>query len=272
MRFEKKQQINGIPIYYELVGSDEPTLLLIHGLGSEPGLLRGTVNHFRTSWRVLVPMLRGHVPSGLDLPFSTEQVVDDLVKLTEALSIKRLVAVGFSRGAQIAFSLAALRPDLVEGVVSLGGMVRTTQARLDSAPSLYAMLESDGGLDRYAESFSGMLLSKATQATSPVLRAYGKMNMQRHDPEIMIELLKSSYATDIGPILSQVRCPTLLMIGADDQISDFRSQIEIKSRVKDCVVRVLPGVGHDYAGEAPTEINAIITEFLIGLAAERARS
>ncbi len=262
MRSESAE-INGISICYSLSGEGACTLLLIHGIGSEGGILRGVGAHFARSAQVLVPTLRGHIPSGLTPPFTVAQFADDLAALLDALGLDNVIAVGISQGSQIAFELAARLSARVKAVVAVGGMARPPPVEVAAAETLYAALRKSGGMERFAEHFSGRLTSKAAAATRPALRAYAKMNMLRHEPAQMVELLKGFYSSDIRPQLSKVRCPTWLVIGTDDQISTLQDQVELKRLLKGCHVRVLPDAGHDYPADAPSQLNGILTEVLI---------
>ncbi len=264
MRFDKTAEINGISLRYETSGTGDPAILLLHGLGSDPGALRGTVASLSATFRVIVPIQRGHVPSGTVPPYTNDQLVDDALRLVEKLAISSLVAVGYSRGAQTALALAAERPDIVKGVVSLGGVSHADEATLQQDPALFASIERDG-LDRFAENVARMLVSRKGLVTNPSLRDYAKLNMARHAPDTMIRLLRDYHAADIRPLLPKVKCPVVLVVGADDQMCSLRSQIELKARLEQCVVRVLPSVGHDYVGEAVAEVNALIAEFVAGL-------
>lgn len=76
--------------------------------------------------RAIVPYLRGYGPTRfLDsaTPRSGEQAAlgSDLVALIEALGLNRPVVAGYDWGGRAACIAAAIRPDLVRGLVSCGG-------------------------------------------------------------------------------------------------------------------------------------------------------
>ena len=76
--------------------------------------------------RVIVPYLRGYGPTRfLDpaTPRSGEQAAlgNDVIELIEALNLDRPIVVGYDWGGRAACVAAALRPDLVGGLVSLCG-------------------------------------------------------------------------------------------------------------------------------------------------------
>ncbi len=76
--------------------------------------------------RVIIPYLRGYGPTkflSADTPRSGQQAVlaHDLLALMDALEISKAVLAGYDWGGRAACILAALWPDRVSGLVSVGG-------------------------------------------------------------------------------------------------------------------------------------------------------
>lgn len=139
-------------------------VLFLHGWGCDSHDWSWQLPAFQTQYRTLSPDLRGHgrspvFPSGAYQP---EHFVADI----EALMLKhgrdgKFVLVGHSMGGQIAARLAAQRPDLVQGVVSIDGAIgwdgavvdfflRTSQAMQHSeqpAQAAIAMIDTVYGPD-----------------------------------------------------------------------------------------------------------------------------
>lgn len=79
-----------------------------------------------TGCRVITPYLRGYGPTRFldtDTPRSGQQAVlaHDLLTLIDALEIRSAVLAGYDWGARAACIVAALWPDRVRGLVSVGG-------------------------------------------------------------------------------------------------------------------------------------------------------
>lgn len=99
-------------------------VLFLHGWGCDGNDWIWQQPAFEKKYRTITPDLRGHgrsevTPSGTYMP-------DDFVADVEALMLSKanggqFVLVGHSMGGQIAARVAAKRPDMVDGVVSIDG-------------------------------------------------------------------------------------------------------------------------------------------------------
>ncbi|MFJ4677811.1 alpha/beta fold hydrolase [Kitasatospora sp. NPDC088783] len=81
-------------------------------------------------YRVLVPYLRGHGRTRFrseQIPRNAQQaaVARDLIALLDALGVSSALLAGFDWGARTAAIVAALRPDRVKALVSVGGYLIT---------------------------------------------------------------------------------------------------------------------------------------------------
>lgn len=118
--------INGTTLYYEDAGSGPAssgrTLLLLHGWGTSGRVWGGQLPDLVTDHRVVTLDWRGCGRSAHPVAGNTvDGVVADLTALVEALQLRRPVVVGSSIGATFATEFALSRPDLVGGVIAVGG-------------------------------------------------------------------------------------------------------------------------------------------------------
>jgi len=111
--------VNGIRLFYELGGTGNLPLVLVHGSwGSHHGWDLVTEG-LRTSFRVLAYDRRGHSASERpSAPGSVREDVTDLAALIEHLGLAPAWVAGTSFGASIALRLAAERPGLLRGVIA----------------------------------------------------------------------------------------------------------------------------------------------------------
>ncbi len=95
------------------------TVLLLHGIGMTADLnWGGSFATLRQRFRVVAPDLRGHGRSVCPSPnFRLEDCADDVVALTNALSIERFIATGYSMGGLIAQLLWRRHPERTSRLV-----------------------------------------------------------------------------------------------------------------------------------------------------------
>jgi pimeloyl-ACP methyl ester carboxylesterase len=124
------QQIEAgvLNIAYEEHGpADGIPAVLLHGFPYDPRTYDAVAPALAAAGiRAIVPYLRGYGPTRFRdpaTPRSGEQAAlgMDLVALIEALKLDRPVVAGYDWGGRAACVAAALRPDLVRGLVSCGG-------------------------------------------------------------------------------------------------------------------------------------------------------
>ena len=117
-----------LSVAYEEHGpADGVPAVLLHGFPYDPRAYDAVAPQLAgQGMRVIVPYLRGYGPTRFmdaATPRSGEQAAlgNDLIALIEALDLNRPVVAGYDWGGRAACVAAAVRPDLVRGLVSCGG-------------------------------------------------------------------------------------------------------------------------------------------------------
>jgi pimeloyl-ACP methyl ester carboxylesterase len=117
-----------LEIAYEESGpAHGPSVILLHGFPDDVRAFDGVVPPLAAAGcRVIVPYLRGYGPTGfLDpaTPRSGQQAAigEDLRDLMDALGVRRTALAGYDWGGRAACVVAALWPERVRALVSIGG-------------------------------------------------------------------------------------------------------------------------------------------------------
>ena len=113
-------KLNGMEMYYEIVGDGDP-LLLLHSGTQSTRMWDPFVERFSERYRLIIPDLRGHGgstnPEGI---WTTYQFAADVLALLDHLGVDRVRAVGASAGAMTLLRMATLQPDRIESMVVIG--------------------------------------------------------------------------------------------------------------------------------------------------------
>jgi len=259
-------KVGDINMYYEIHGQGEP-LLLIMGLGCVSAMALLQVPAFSQEYQVIGFDNRGVGQTDKpDIPYSVRMMTNDAAGLLEALGIRAAHVYGVSLGGLIAQGLALSYPDkvisLVLGATSGGGphavapSPEVLQQLLDMAnlPPEEAIrvfaqicfspafLESN--LGRIAE-----LLEKGmeTPASSPV--GYRRQ-------------LEASMRFNVYDQLPEIKAPTLVIAGTEDQLVPAENSRILASRIPNAELVLLDGLGHGYGWEADEKSNQIVLDFL----------
>lgn len=108
-------------IAYVDVGPDDAadTVVLVHGSLCDWRYWMPQLRGLNDAYRLVAPSLSHYhprLPSAATTPFSWTAHVDQLERFLPKVDAKRLHLVGHSRGALVAYRLAARRPDLIESL------------------------------------------------------------------------------------------------------------------------------------------------------------
>jgi len=113
---------DGLQLYYRDYSGDasKVPVLCLHGLTRNSRDFAALAEHIAPTRRVIVPDQRGRGRSQYDthwLNYHPGTYVDDMWTLLQELSVERLVVVGTSLGGLLAMLMAAMRTQMLAGVV-----------------------------------------------------------------------------------------------------------------------------------------------------------
>lgn len=260
-----KIQANGITLRYETAGESGPTVLLVHGLGGSSAQWGGVARLLAPVCRLVMPDLRGHgqsdKPPG---PYAMKQFVDDLGALCAALKIDRCVLVGASMCGAVVLQLAAERPELAQAVVPVGGFAVQGSAGKERMTARAAAVES-GGMAGAVEAILAGALGETTHATNPALVSLQRALLLENDPKAYAAATRAVVDIDVAAHLPRVKCPALLLFGAEEKVAPLPAQRQLKSAIPHAVVRAIPHAGHLPFLERPGDVAAALMEFLATL-------
>ncbi len=113
---------NGLDFAYLSKGSG-PLVLLLHGFPDTAHTWDPTISAVAAAgYRAVAPCMRGYHPTSIpaDGKYDTDTLGQDALALIEALGERRAIVVGHDWGASAAYAAAALGPERVRMLVTLG--------------------------------------------------------------------------------------------------------------------------------------------------------
>jgi pimeloyl-ACP methyl ester carboxylesterase len=270
--------------YWEWAGpsADAPVLVCVHGLSRQGRDFDALARSMSERYRVICPDVvgRGHSdwlrnPAGYQVP----AYVSDMVALLARLDVAQVDWVGTSMGGLIGLGLAALpRPDGVPSPIrrlvlnDVGPAIRFEALQrigtyLGKAPRFASVAEGAAYLRGISEGFGPHSDEEWLALSTPMFRPEGETWRLHYDPAIALpfgalspELVAAGEAALWGAY-DLLRCPTLLIRGADSDLLSAETAHAMTQRGPRARLVELPGVGH-----AATLIHedqvAILREFL----------
>lgn len=246
-------------LYFTERGSGPP-LLLVHGLMVTGEMFEPVIGHFATRHRVIVPDLRGHGRSrGLPPPYTATQLASDLARLLDHLGIDTTAVLGYSQGGLIAQQLALDHPGrcnrLVLACTFAFNMV-TLSERLEGhlTPLLIQVL----GLRRLAKLSVSQGLKQLDGKRGDWLAGL----IENQDPKLMVSAWRETMAFDSRRRLVEIRCPTLIIAGSNDQAVPIHHANMLHNGIPDSRLVIIDGADHALIFTHSEEFLRVTDEFL----------
>lgn len=195
----------------------------------------------------------GESPLAKTEGFSLTDYCATLRSILDKMEIGRVVLVGHSLGGRIAMRFAALHPERVDKLIliSAAGIlsrsIRTFLLGLGRRlfQTVFCAVGDFGPMLRLKNLLGATFGSKDYQTSHGALR----------------ETLKKVLAEDLRPDAARIKIPTLLIWGAQDQITPLRDGQEYQGLIRGSRLEILDG-GHFAFLEHPEECVQRIASFL----------
>ena len=136
---------DGTPISYEVRGSGEPTLILVHGWSCDARYWREQLAHFAVRHRVVTVDMAGHGHSGAGRQeYTTRSFGEDVRAVADAVGGDQLILVGHSMGGLVIAEAARLLPGRVLGLIGVDSLHNLDfPVTEEHADQMIAPLEAD---------------------------------------------------------------------------------------------------------------------------------
>jgi 2-hydroxy-6-oxonona-2,4-dienedioate hydrolase len=248
MEYEIKQEEK---FRYIEEGQGEP-LLLLHGLFGALSNFSGQIDYFRQSYKVIVPILP---LLELDLIHTTVGGLEKFVhRFVEYRDYKDINVVGNSLGGHVALMYVLRHPERIRSLTLTGS----------------SGLFENGMGDTYPKRGDYEYIRKKTELTffDPKIASkelvdelYETVNVRMKAIKI-IALAKSAIRNNLGEEVSQIKQPTLLIWGQNDNITPPFVGQEFHQLIQNSELHYIDKCGHAPMMERPEEFNTILLKFL----------
>jgi pimeloyl-ACP methyl ester carboxylesterase len=253
----------------QTVGSGLP-LVLLHAFPLDHGMwLRQ--EPLGESLRLIVPDLRGFGGSTGSVPRGIADLADDVAALLDGLHLERpAVICGVSMGGYVAQHVAARHPDHVAALVLVD-----TKLEADTPEARAARVDLAGKVGRLGQSILAdamipRLLAVPRSDADPAVVARHAENrallqaLVERQPVATIQAALAALGDrpDMTDAMRHVAVPTLLVVGAEDQITPPACLEAAEAVIPNAKLLIVPAAGHLVPLEAPEVFNRAIVEFL----------
>lgn len=239
-------------------------VILIHGFPLNHTMWASQIEALPDKHRVIAYDIRGHGESDVGGgQYTMDLFVNDLIVLLDHLKIEKAVLCGLSMGGYIALRALERHPERVGALV-----LCDTRSEADSDETRvkrFAAVESikEKGVPLFAEGFVKSAFAPETFTNHPgAVQNVKGMILTNSSLGICSALLAMAFRTDTTVSLSQIKIPTLIMVGEKDQLTPPITSLFMKENIPNAQMYVIPGVGHLSNLENPTAFNRRLLSFL----------
>jgi pimeloyl-ACP methyl ester carboxylesterase len=274
--------------YFDDGPPDGDPVLLLHGWPDDAhGMLPLAQLLHAYGYRTIVPFMRGFGPTRFlhETTFRDGRGValaQDAVDLLDALGIDRFFAIGHDWGARAGYHLAAIAPDRLRGLVTLGlayapgGVFAVPDFKQSRLWWYQWFMTTNGGVEKVYEdprAFARILWDTWSPIDWYEDADFAKTAESFRNPDwlaITLHAYRSRWQQEpVDPRyrkaqteierMTRLAVKTVLIFGYDDNADtppDFRNRVFDDNYH----YKVLPGMGHFLAREAPDQVRDIALE------------
>jgi 3-oxoadipate enol-lactonase len=258
--------INHLNFSYRDQGSGEPVIFL-HAFPLNQTMWDEQVAALSHHCRTITIDLRGFGGSDMGQgPTTMEQMAADVRALMSGLDIERATIVGLSMGGYVALAFYREYPDALRALA-----LADTRASADTHAARARRLQSAEKAERegaaaIADDMVALLLGQTTQQTRPDIAARVRAMIEGNSPQAIAAAQRGMAARrDSTYILAAIDFPTLIIVGAEDQLTPVAEAESLRDGIRGARLQVIEGAGHLSNIERPVEFNAALTAFIESL-------
>ena len=256
-------RLNDIQMAYTDTGTGRP-VMFIHGYPFNRSLWNQQVASLSSSYRVIVPDLRGFGETDASAgPATMNQMAQDVALLLDHLGIARATIASLSMGGYVALAFYKQLSSRVRALILADTRATADNEDAKQTREQQAQKALSEGMAGIADAMLPKLLTPETVSKRPDVVKRVRDMMLKTKPEGAAAALRGMAAReDQTELLGRISVPTLILVGIDDAITPVADSEKMHQSIAGSQLVVLENAGHVSNLERPDEFNAAIHDFL----------
>ena len=246
--------------YLDEGAKEKPAIVFANSLGTDLRIWDEIAARLSHDCRIVRYDKRGHgLTDAVSPPYAAADLAKDVVRLLDLLDISQAVICGVSVGGVIAQALALNQPARVRALI-----LSDTGARIGSIESWRQRIETieAGGVRSIEQMTMERWFSASFRARQPAdIRGYSNMLLQT-SAQGYVGTCCALRDADFRSVAGRVKCPTLVLTGAEDIATPPALGRELASSIPGAHFSLIEGAGHLPCIEQPIAMANRILEFL----------
>jgi pimeloyl-ACP methyl ester carboxylesterase len=255
-----------VALYSEVAG-EGPAVVLVHEGICDSRMWEPQWESWSRSYRLLRVDLRGFGRTLLEPgPFAHAR---DLIEAVERQGIERAALVGVSLGGRVALEVAVARPDLVSALVlvapGLPGHEWSDELRAEWAEeeTAFEARDLDAAVEVSLRTWVDGTHRRPEDVDPDVRRRVAEMQRRAYELALGIEEDEEELLVeDLADRLGEVRVPTLVVVGKEDQPDMHAIAERLAREIPAARLAKIPATAHVPSMERPREFDELVVPFL----------
>ena len=226
------------------------TILMLHGNAESGAVWYGWVPHLARRYRVVRPDMRGFgesTPMPRDFPWTLDTLIDDYVRLMDALPVERLHLVGAKVGGTVGSAFAARRPERVATLTVIGTPAPLRARPPERTAERIREIET-GGVEHWAR--RSMARRLGSEFPPEGVEWWLKL-MGRTAVSTEAGFTATAANADIRADLPRIACPTLVITTEGSTHTSVDATRAWQQVIPNSTLLVLPGNSYHVAASHP---------------------
>jgi len=228
------------------------SLVLLHGLFGALSNFKDLVEHFKQSYRVIIPLLPLYDLTLIET--SVSGLAKYVTKFIEHQKLKDIHLLGNSLGGHIGLVYALKHQDLLKTITLTGSSGLFENGMGETYPKR--------GDYNYVEKKTALTFYDPKVATKELVDEVFSIINNRMKALKIIALARSAIRHNLGDELQDIKVPVCLIWGNNDTITPPMVAHEFQRLLPTSELHWIDKCGHAPMMEVPTEFNAILSTFL----------
>jgi len=174
----------------------------------------------------------------------------------------RFALAGLSMGGYIAFAMMRLAPERIARLALLDTSARPDLPDQVAGREKFIALAEAGKLSEVVETLIPRFLHRNRANDEPLKNEVRAMAAETGAAAFVRQTRAIMGRPDSRPLLSSIRCPTLVLVGEGDELTTPDMAKEIAAGIAGSTLTVVPDCGHLSTMEKPDAVNAALTAWL----------
>lgn len=173
-----------------------------------------------------------------------------------------LRVAGHSMGARVAMEMAHLAPERIERLVLLDTGIHPLKEGETAKRDEIVQFAYDNGMEALAARWLPPMVHEPNQSNADLMQGLTEMVL-RKDPDLHARQIKALVnRPDAAAYLSEITCPTLLVVGRQDQWSPVEQHEDMLRLLPDARLEIVENAGHFAPVEQPETVARLVAGFL----------